>query len=85
VADAVGVGVGVDAEVDIQVGDGLGMAVTEGIRVGSVVPADMACRACGFAAGVPTVAAVGEDMDAAAGATTMPARYAAVSSRAKLR
>ena len=88
VADAVAVGVGVDVEVAVQVGDAatVGVAVAVGIGVGLADGVGMAwkpkesARLCGF-----PIVAMGVGAGATFGAITAPVRYAAASSRVKLR
>ena len=88
VADAVAVGAGVDVEVAVQVGDAVavGMAVAVGIGVGLADGVGMtwrpkeSARPFGF-----SVVAVGDAAGATVGAITAPVRYAAASSRVKLR
>ena len=88
VADAVAVGAGVDVEVGVQVGDAVAVGVAEvvGLGVGLADSVGMArkpeesARPFGF-----SVVAVGDAAGATVGVITAPARYAAASSRVKLR
>ena len=88
VADAVAVGIGVAVEVAVQVGDAVAVGVAVAVGFGGGLadgvgmarkPAESA-RLLGF-----SVVAVGDVAGATVGAITAPVRYAAASSRVKLR
>ena len=84
VADAVAVGIGVDVEVGDAVAVGVAVATGVGVEladgVGMAWKPKVSARLCGF-----PIVAVGVSAGATVGAITAPVRYAAASSRVKLR